>query len=264
MSGDDGEHDAGPFAAALSPHLAQLHHAAQVRAEQQRAIDEAPPPPRCLDEAQLMALIFRHLDPDNLRVCEGIDFDRLRIVAPTESELARTRASAGGEEREPPEPDGPGPSSPTQAGESRGLAQAATAAKDWVGASWSDELGPIVELVDRPELSAAQAELLRRASKTRLAELNLRHLGREAALRHLELFVRVCEIEGSTLCRVITGKGVFSASDPVLKRVVLEWCVARPPRRSGGERVLAWAPEPDQHGEWGALILHLRRPRRSA
>ena len=260
MSGDDGEHDAGPFAAALSPHLAQLQHAAQVRAEQLRAIHEAPPPPRRLDEAQLMALIFRHLDPDNLRVCEGIDFDRLRIV--TQSEFERTRAAADDEERMPSDPDEPGPSSPVQARESGGLAQAAAAAKAWVGASWSDELGPIVDLVDRPELSAAQAELLRRASKTRLAELNLRHLDREAALRHLELFVRVCEVEGATSCRVITGKGVFSAGEPVLKRVVLEWCVARPPRPSGRGRVLAWAPELDQHGEWGAMILQLRRSRR--
>ena len=68
----------------------------------------------------------------------------------------------------------------------------------------------------------------------------------------------MCRARGDRWCRVITGKGVESAGEPVLKRVVLEWCVARPPRPSGVAHVRAWAPELDVHGEWGALVLRLR------
>ena len=288
MSGEGSDGGEGAFAAALGPHLDELSAAARARADAQEAEEQAlarAATVRHLDEEQLMALIFAHLDPDNPRVCEGIDFERIVICeAPTPD------VSAPSSELEPVEPRAPATTQSTSSElapvESRAAASpppeldehagtqapdpppdppaqpapavAPATARAWVGASWSDDLGPIIELVERPELSAVQLELLRQVPRTSLPELNLRYLDRHAALRHLELFVDLCRARGDRWCRVITGKGIESAGEPVLKRVVLEWCVARPPRPSGVEKVRAWAPELDSYGEWGALIVRLR------
>jgi len=83
--------------------------------------------------------------------------------------------------------------------------------------------------------------------------LNLRHLYRADALHHLELFIGVCRTRRLRFCRVIPGKGVHSKAEPVIKRAVIEWC-----REHERDAVIGWAPEIDQHGEWGAMILELR------
>lgn len=266
MSGEGSDGDEGVFAAALGPHLDELSAAARARAVAQEAEEQAQARAaavRHLDEEQLMALIFARLDPDNPRVCEGIDFERIVICeAPTPDVSAPPSERAPVESRAPAsppsEPDEPADTRAPDPPEQPAPAVAPATAHAWVGASWSDDLGPIIELVERPELSAAQLELLRQMPRASLPELNLRHLDRHAALRHLELFVDLCRARGDRWCRVITGKGIESAGEPVLKRVVLEWCVARPPRPSGAEKVRAWAPELDSYGEWGALIVRLR------
>lgn len=241
------------LAAALGPHLDELSEAAQARAEAaaeaEREAEEAAATRR-LTEAELMPLIFAHLDPDNPRVYSGIDFDRIVICEAVASAEPAPGLGAPGEPVEPPAPE---PSEPEPEPE-----LAAPDPRAWVGASWSDELGPIVELVDRPQLSREQHALLCAAARVELLELNLRHRDRRRGLRELQFFVELCRARGDRWCRVITGKGIESAGEPVLKRMVLEWCVARPPRPSGTEQVLGWAPEIDQYGEWGALILRLR------
>ena len=238
--------------AALGPHLGELSEAARARAEaeakaeRERAEAAAT---RRLTEAELMPLIFAHLDPDNPRVYSGIDFDRIVICEAAALPEPKPELVASGEPVESPALADPEPE------------LAAPDGQAWVGASWSDDLGPIIELVDRPQLSRAQHELLCAAASVELLELNLRHRDRHDGLRELEFFVRLCRARGDRWCRVITGKGIESAGEPVLKRMVLEWCVARPPRPSGIEQVLGWAPEIDQYGEWGALILRLRATR---
>jgi DNA-nicking Smr family endonuclease len=197
---------------------------------------DALPGVRRMDEAELMELIFAHLDPENPRVCEGIDFDRLVILAPRHPQVLP----------EPPEPE-PEPE-PTIREEPWPKLDAS----GWIGRGWTDVIGPIpAAVLDRPQLSPAQRELLTRARKRVEASVNLRHLDRERALAHLELQIHLCRDRRLRFCRVITGKGIDSKTEPVLKRAVIEWCREQ-------DVVLGWAPELDQHGEWGAMVVELR------
>jgi DNA-nicking Smr family endonuclease len=231
------------LSALLEPHVGPLGEAARAREQARREQAEreaARAGLRRLDEAQLMALIFTHLDPENPRVCEGIDFDRLVILdRPEPPEPPLTAPEKPEPEAAPePEPD-PDPGLDTD---------------DWIGRSWTDDIRPIpAAVLDRPQLSAEQRDLLTRARKRVSASVNLRHLGRGEALAHLDLHVQLCRERRVRFCRVIPGKGIDSKVEPVLKRAVIEWC--REPER---DAVLGWAPELDRHGEWGAMILELR------
>lgn len=185
-----------------------------------------------------MGLIFAHLDPENPRVCEGIDFDRLVILAPRLPQPQRPALPGDPElDPEPAITDEP---------------ELELDASDWIGRSWTDDIRPIpAAVLDRPQLSPAQRELLIRARKRVQACVNLRHLNCRDALAHLELQVHLCRDRRLRFCRVIPGKGIDSKTEPVLKRAVIEWCREQ-------DAVLGWAPELDRHGEWGAMILELR------
>jgi DNA-nicking Smr family endonuclease len=140
-----------------------------------------------------------------------------------------------------------------------GLLELEIDATAWIGASWDDDIPAVVPAawLDRPTLDDGQRKLLALARTRKISQLNLRLFDRREALRHLELFVPVCAARRVRLCRVIPGKGVESRGEPVLKRLVLEWC-----RGPGRELVRGWAPELDGHGEWGSMVLLLRSPRR--
>ncbi len=245
------------LATLLEPHLDTLGEAARAHEQAERELAERAAAARAsrrrLDEAELMALIFEHLDPNNPRICEGIEFDRLVIL----TEPAQRPESRDAE----PEPAAfelaPDPQVFDAVFEIPSLD-----ARDWVGRAWTDDIRPIpAEVLDRPELDDAQRGLLTRAriraARHALASLNLRRLSRDYALRHLELFIHACRAERVRFCRVIPGKGVDSRAEPVIKRAVIEWC-----RAPEGAGVLGWAPELDRHGEWGAMILELRSPTR--
>lgn len=236
----------GELGALLESVVGPLAEAARAREQAEREAAEreaARARLRRLDEGELMALIFAHLDPDNPRVCEGIDFDRLVILAqpqePETPEPARHPTTpapepVGEPELEPAEPELDG--------------------DDWIGRSWADDIRPIpAAMLDRPQLSSEQRELLIRARRRVSASVNLRHLNRRDALAHLELHVRLCRDQRVRFCRVIPGKGIDSKAEPVLKRAVIEWC-----RAPEHDAVLGWAPELDRHGEWGAMIVELR------
>ena len=225
----------------LAPHVDALAEAAAVR---EQLSDPPPPTLRRLDEGELMTLIFAHLDPENPRVCEGIDFERILVVADdAPSEPVRA---------EPPAPASPTPPQPSPAPPVRPQLRP----QDWIGASWVDVVRPVdAALLDRPELGDAQRELLRRARRSpHLSTLVLRHLPRRAALDHLDLFMDLCRTRRDRYCRVIPGKGIDSQREPVLKRAVLGWCGT-----TGSAQIRGWAPEIDAHGEWGSLVLELRR-----
>ena len=234
------------LAAALAPHVDQLAAAAAEREAQivaeQRVRAERAKVSR-LDEAELMQLIFTHLDDDNPRVCVGIEFDRLVVLRePAQVEPVAVEAAVAEpvaiEQAEPAKPE---PVEPTPR----------LAGHVWIGRGWSDEVIAIdPATLDRPGLDAKQRALLRRASGRSLPTLNLRRLEREPAIAHLEIFVHACRQQRLRCVRVITGKGIESKAEPVLKRAVLHWC-----RREG----LASAPELDVHGEFGALVIELVR-----
>jgi DNA-nicking Smr family endonuclease len=210
--------------------------------------------PRFLDERELMALIFAHLDHENPRVCEGIEFERFEILsAPVQ--VGRARPKDDRETVEVPEPSTI--QAPVDPPEKEFTPAMLLELEQRIGAAWADDIAAVpADWLEHPQLSATQQHLLARASRRALATLNLRHLDRSTALRHLELFVRACQARRSTWCRVITGKGIGSAGEPVLKRAVLEWC-----RGSGRTQVLEWAPQLDPHGEWGVLVVRLSSAR---
>jgi DNA-nicking Smr family endonuclease len=211
---------------------------------------EPKPKPQVLDERELMALIFAHLDHENPRVCEGIEFERFEILS-TPVDVARTRPAVDAEPVAVAEPSTPAPQpDPPEPGFTPAML---LELEQRIGAAWADDIAAVpADWLERPQLSAAQQQLLARASRRALATLNLRHLDRSTALRHLELFVRACQARRVGWCRIITGKGIGSVGEPVLKRAVLEWC-----RGSGRPQVLEWAPQPDPHGEWGVVVLRL-------
>ncbi len=217
------------------------------RREAEREAIELQARMRRLDESELMALIFEHLDEENPRVVRELDFDRLVILSEAEGdservdELALEVAISTQTEAVPT----PNPARP---------ATGPLLEHVWAGRGWADEVHAIdPELLDRPELVPDQRALLERARGRSLALLNLRRLAREPAIMHLDAFVRACRARHLRFCRVITGKGINSKADPVIKHEVLHWCTRQP-----DGPVLGWAPELDVHGEWGSMILELR------
>lgn len=245
----DDDATASPLAVALGPHVERLaDEAAEREAERAAAAREAAERAsvRRLDEAALMQLIFAHLDDDNPRVVTGIDFERIVVLERRHvdahahaSEPAAARPAPRERRREPP----PGPALPVARLEQH----------EWSGRGWVDDVRAIdPALLDRPELDAAALALLERARARVLPCLYLRMLDRAAALRHLDVFMRACRGQQIRYVRVITGKGINSFGEPVLKRAVLGWC------DEGG---LAHAFELDRQGEWGSLIIDLGAPR---
>lgn len=210
--------------------------------------------PKFLDERELMALIFVHLDHENPRVCEGIEFERFEILS-TSEDFARTRPAVDPEPTAVPVPAPPttAPQPVSSEPEPELTPAMRLELEQRIGAAWADDIAAVPsDWLERPQLSPAQKQLLARATRRSLATLNLRHLDRSTAVRHLELFVRACQARRLGWCRIITGKGIGSVGEPVLKRAVLEWC-----RGPGRTQVPEWAPQPDSHDEWGVVVLRL-------
>ena len=87
--------------------------------------------------------------------------------------------------------------------------------------------------------------------------MNVRGETRELALRQLELAVLQAGVHGDRFLKVVTGKGLSSASEPVLKRAVAEWCYGE-----GEELVVDFAPDVLLDGTYGCIIVAVRRRRR--
>jgi DNA-nicking Smr family endonuclease len=247
MGDDDGE-----VGIRLGALLEPMLHKIQVREPE----PEPQPRPRYLDESELMALIFAHLDHENPRVCEGIEFERFEISARSEDKSLEREAEIPAT-LEQPATEAPNLDRDESESESELAATMRLELEQRIGATWTDDIAAVPgDWLERPQLTPAQEQLLARSRRRALATLNLRHLDRAAALRHLELFVHACQARRVRWCRVITGKGIGSVGEPVLKRAVLEWC-----RGPGRTCVLEWAPQLDSHGEWGVVVVRLSSAR---
>lgn len=205
-----------------------------------------PPPPRVVTESELMAAAFAALASG-----DAIDFAAIEV---------RTRRSAP--ERAPPRPSPPperplerppAPCPPKQVPEDSppsapGLV-AALQGRAWAGAGWRDDPN-----APFPDPDAAQRSLLARARRGELPTLKIRGLRREPALAAVASFVALHRAAGRRYVRVVTGKGLGSPGEPVLKEALAAWCASS----AGEAHVQAWAPEREAGGEFGAVILQLR------
>ncbi|MCY1053786.1 Smr/MutS family protein [Nannocystis sp. SCPEA4] len=225
-----------------------------------------PPEPRLVSEHELMARAFAALAGG-----AALDFDAIRVVTrlpaascPKKHVLADMPAA--GTSRTPARADAPGrnspdglarlPTSPAVAGRADpagaatgpGRDLAVLQARTWAGTGWRDEPGRT------HEHARAVAELVARARRGRLPTLRLRGLRREPALEALAAFVARERAARSRYVRIVTGKGLGSPGDPVLKEALAEWCAST----AGEAEVTAWAPELDVRGEYGSVILQLR------
>jgi DNA-nicking Smr family endonuclease len=201
-----------------------------------------------MTEGQLMELAFEAIG----EAAQQLDFSRIVVVAELDP-AALVRASARGADELPA---GDASEASEEAGSARASAQAhALTKKQWHGAEWQDALPIALALTQDPKLTPAQRELLSRATGRYLPTLHLRRLSRASALLQLRTFVLAFRTRGHRHVRIVCGKGISSAAEPVLKPEVLRWCDT-----SGS--VLGFAPELDPDGDFGSLILELRSPRR--
>jgi hypothetical protein len=129
----------------------------------------------------------------------------------------------------------------------------------WVGIRWHDELqltSMSAEELREPTLTGEQRDLLRRARRAaNMPVVNIRHYRRKEALGEVEAFVRACVQKEHRFARVVHGKGKQSSGEAVLKPAVVNWC-----QGVGTTFVRAWAPETDVSGQFGSLVMELRRP----
>lgn len=119
-----------------------------------------------------------------------------------------------------------------------------------------------LDRVGGPQLTPLQRQLLRDVRKAgergdTLPMVNVRGLEREAAVSAVREVALATSLSGRPYMRVITGKGLQSEERPVLKRAVLDWALTL-----GEHVVLAWAPEVEADGSFGALIFQVRRQKR--
>ncbi len=126
--------------------------------------------------------------------------------------------------------------------------------RDWVGATWVSFAEPMAP-AEGALPSAKELRLIAAARRrSPLPTLRIRGLRRQAALVALADFVSLQQAVGRRYVRVITGKGIGSPGEPVLKRVLVVWCAGE-----GAEFVRELAPEREASLEFGGYILWLRR-----
>ena len=108
-----------------------------------------------------------------------------------------------------------------------------------------------------PTLTRDQLRLLeesaRAAERAPLLATNLRGMTRDPALAALKVAVEQAHAKGNPYIRVITGKGLQSVGEPVLKITLVEWCTAMS---------LRYAPELLPDGSFGAFVVHVPRRRK--
>lgn len=228
----------------------------------------APPPPTWT-EAEVMAAAFAalaggpELDLRGVRIVPARPAARPPARAPVGAKRAtpvpEDRSTAAvPEDRSARPPDGPprmtAPvpedmcAQPPDAPGSLRAAAAALRGRPWQGPGWRDSPGHGAGPTD-----AAQRDVLARARHHSVPTLTIRGQRREPAIAAVAAFVGLHRAAGRRYVRVVTGKGLGSAGDPVLKLALDEWC-----RGPGEPEVSAWAPERDRDGDYGAVVLRLR------
>lgn len=226
-----------------------------------------PPPPPTWTEAEVMAAAFAALAGGNELDLRGVRIVTARPPRPPATAPAgaaqelpvpedRRAPPASGSPRAAPVPEDRSEAAvpedrcalPPDAPGSLRAAAAALRGRPWQGPGWRDSPGHGAGPTD-----AAQRDVLARARHHSVPTLTIRGQRREPAIAAVAAFVGLHRAAGRRYVRVVTGKGLGSAGDPVLKLALDEWC-----RGPGEPEVSAWAPERDRDGDYGAVVLRLR------
>ncbi len=126
----------------------------------------------------------------------------------------------------------------------------------WTGTEWRDAPPPPPE--EQAELRAEERLIIDGARRSSwVPTLRIRGFSRARALAALGDFVTLHQAAGRAYVRVITGKGVGSRREPVLKHALVSWCAGE-----GVDLVRGIAPEREATLEFGAFVLALHRRRR--
>lgn len=130
--------------------------------------------------------------------------------------------------------------------------------KEWAGAAWRTQAQLAALTADELkflDLSPAHRDLLKRSRREgTMPVLNVRRFGLKEAMGEVDAFVRDCIAKRVRFARIVHGKGRESKADAVLKPEVVRWCEG-----AGDTMVRAWAPEVDRSGQFGSLVIELRR-----
>lgn len=126
--------------------------------------------------------------------------------------------------------------------------------RDWAGASWSSSAEPMGPAECALPSASERRLIVAARRRSPLPTLRIRGLRRQAALVALEDFISLQQAAGRRYVRVITGKGIGSPGEPVLKRLLVVWCDGE-----GARLVRELAPEREASLEFGGFILALRR-----
>lgn len=226
-----------------------------------------PPPPPTWTEAEVMAAAFAALAGGAELDLRGVRIVTARPPRPPATATVgaaqklpvpedRRARPASGSPRATPVPEDRSEAAvpedrcalPPDAPGSLRAAAAALRGRPWQGPGWRDSPGHGAGPTD-----AAQRDVLARARHHSVPTLTIRGQRREPAIAAVAAFVGLHRAAGRRYVRVVTGKGLGSAGDPVLKLALDEWC-----RGAGEPEVSAWAPERDRDGDYGAVVLRLR------
>lgn len=101
--------------------------------------------------------------------------------------------------------------------------------------------------------SASRMKQLRRGTITIDYELDLHGLTRDEALEYLESFIKGAQRRGQKAVLVITGKGLHSPDQPVIRTAVEEWM-----KKEGKEMVAEFFTPPREMGGDGAFAVFLK------
>jgi DNA-nicking Smr family endonuclease len=227
------------------------------RALEPPAAPEPPPPKRRLTEAELMAESFDLLASafsgvekytGRGHVADDVELISESLPAPTETsadgevsgdDLLFLEAMATGVER-------------------IDAARDALQQKEWGGAAWRTE-AQLAALTSAElkflDLTPAHRELLKRSrAEAPIPVLNIRRYALREAMGEVDAFVRDCAAKRIRFARIVHGKGRESKGSAVLKPEVVRWCEG-----VGDSWVRGWAPEVDRSGQFGSLVIELRR-----
>lgn len=199
-----------------------------------------PPAPRiAMTPTQLMQLAFELVSrPGEPELT--LDWDRIEVVeAIPDGARGGDAVDLEAQTATAPDPPTPDPAELT----------APLRSHTWTGAAWRDE-----GVEHDPVSPMSEHDVHVRAGRAgSVPRLKLRGLTRSSARDHLDDFVILARHAQLRVVRIVTGKGLGSRGEPVLRPMLKRWLA-----RERGRSVSGWCYELDADGAWGSVLVVLR------